>query len=247
MRLRTTAAVFAGALALVLPPAGPALADDDGGRGLGTLHYRFIDEAGGERRAQIRPADNDTCYLLTGTSSNEPAIDVVNNTRSRAFLYDDRGCSGRADRVLEPGERARNVEVVAAFFRPADGRGEGGDGHGDGGNGGGGDGGDGWGDGGNGGGGHGGDGWGGGGGDGGDGWAGGGGDGGDGWAGGGGDGRGEGGGRGDQGRGDQAGEGGGGTWDQGGESRRGDGAADPAAAAAERRQDLFTGIFRTIG
>ncbi|MEU9251099.1 hypothetical protein AB0D66_04530 [Streptomyces sp. NPDC048270] len=125
MRLRTTAAVFAGALALALPTAGPALADDEGGRGLGTLHYRFIEEDGGERRAQIRPADNDTCYLLTHTSSSEPAIDVVNQTRSRAHLYDNRGCSGRAERILEPGQRARNVEVIAVFFRPADGRGDG--------------------------------------------------------------------------------------------------------------------------
>ncbi|MER5870799.1 hypothetical protein [Streptomyces sp. NPDC002044] len=40
MRLRTTAVVFAGALALVLPPAGPASADD-GGRNLGVLDYRY--------------------------------------------------------------------------------------------------------------------------------------------------------------------------------------------------------------
>ncbi|MFD4246153.1 hypothetical protein ACFWP3_31850 [Streptomyces sp. NPDC058525] len=130
MSLRTTAAVFAGALAFALPTAGPALADDDGGRGLGTLHYRFIEENGGERRSQIRPADNDTCYLLTDTSSNAPAIDVVNRTRSRAYLYDNRGCAGRAERVLEPGQRARNVSVIAVYFKPVGGRGEGGGGGG---------------------------------------------------------------------------------------------------------------------
>ncbi|WCD88754.1 hypothetical protein KPP03845_105164 [Streptomyces xanthophaeus] len=131
MRLRTTAAaVFVGAAALVLPTAAPSLADGPGGRGLGTLHYRFVEDDGDERRAQIRPADNDTCYLLTHTSRREPAVEVINETRSQAVLFDNPGCSGRAERVLQPGQRARNLEVVAVFFKPADGNGRGDQGNG---------------------------------------------------------------------------------------------------------------------
>ena len=43
MSVRSTAAVFAGALALVLPAAGPSLAYDHDGRGLGELQYRLAD------------------------------------------------------------------------------------------------------------------------------------------------------------------------------------------------------------
>ncbi|WP_411101814.1 hypothetical protein [Streptomyces sp. cmx-4-9] len=122
MRLRTTAAVLVGAAALVLPTAAPSLADDHDGRGLGTLHYRFVEDDGDERRAQIRPAGLDTCYLLTHTSRHEPAVEVVNGTRAVAVLFGNTGCSGRPQRVLGPGERARNLEAVAVYFQPADGR-----------------------------------------------------------------------------------------------------------------------------
>ncbi|MFE7185016.1 hypothetical protein [Streptomyces erythrochromogenes] len=124
MRLGTTAAVFVGALALVLPTAGPSLADDQGGRALGTLQYRYLDDAGRERQGQIRPADDGTCYLLTGTSRNEPAVDVRNRTRSRALLFDNPGCSGRAVATLRPNGAVSDVEVVAAFFQPVDGAGQ---------------------------------------------------------------------------------------------------------------------------
>ncbi|MGW6616866.1 hypothetical protein ACWGA0_25880 [Streptomyces erythrochromogenes] len=124
MRLGTTAAVFVGALALVLPTAGPSLADDQGDRALGTLHYRYLDDAGRERQGQIRPADDGTCYLLTGTSRNEPAVDVRNRTRSRALLFDNPGCSGRAVATLRPNGSVSDVEVVAAFFKPVDGAGQ---------------------------------------------------------------------------------------------------------------------------
>ncbi|WP_405449721.1 hypothetical protein [Streptomyces erythrochromogenes] len=124
MRLGTTAAVFVGALALVLPTAGPSLADDQGDRPLGTLHYRYLDDAGRERQGQIRPADDGTCYLLTGTSRNEPAVDVRNRTRSRALLFDNPGCSGRAVATLRPNGAVSDVEVVAAFFKPVDGAGQ---------------------------------------------------------------------------------------------------------------------------
>lgn len=118
MRLRSTAAVFVGALALALPTAGPSAADDHGERALGTLHYQYLDAAGSERRGQIRPADNDTCYLLTRTSRDEPAIEVRNETESLAVLFDNRSCEGEAEKVLKPGEKAKQVEVVSVYFKP---------------------------------------------------------------------------------------------------------------------------------
>ncbi|MFF4390556.1 hypothetical protein ACFY0G_27800 [Streptomyces sp. NPDC001552] len=118
MRLRSTAAVFVGALALALPTAGPSVADDHGERALGTLHYQYLDAAGSERRGQIRPADNDTCYLLTRTSRDEPAIEVRNETESLAVLFDNRNCDGVAEKVLKPGEKAKRVEVVSVYFKP---------------------------------------------------------------------------------------------------------------------------------
>ncbi|MGW2037553.1 hypothetical protein [Streptomyces virginiae] len=124
MRLGTTAAVFAGALALALPTAGPAPADDHGDR-LGTLNYRYFDDAGRERQGRIRPADDGTCYLLTGTSRRDPAVEVTNRTRSRALLFDNPGCGGRAVATLRPNGSVSDVEVVAAFFEPADEAGQG--------------------------------------------------------------------------------------------------------------------------
>ncbi|MFC9813102.1 hypothetical protein ACFVJM_13655 [Streptomyces virginiae] len=134
MRLGTTAAVFVGALALALPTAGPAPADDHGDR-LGTLNYRYFDDAGRERQGRIRPADDGTCYLLTGTSRRDPAVEVTNRTRSRALLFDNPGCGGRAVATLRPNGSVSDVEVVAAFFEPADEAGQG-PGRGDWGNGG---------------------------------------------------------------------------------------------------------------
>ncbi|WP_326587928.1 hypothetical protein [Streptomyces sp. NBC_01294] len=129
MRLRTTAAVLAGALALVLPTAGPSLADT-GDRALGSLYYEYLDESGSERSGRIRPSDSDTCYLLTGTSRDEPAVEVRNATRSRALLFDNRSCTGAAEKVLKPGERADGLEVVSVRFNRTGG--DGGDGGNDG-------------------------------------------------------------------------------------------------------------------
>ncbi|MFJ7589932.1 hypothetical protein ACIQZO_21620 [Streptomyces sp. NPDC097617] len=118
MRLRSTAAVIVGALALALPTAGPSLADDHGERALGTLHYTYLDAGGAQRNGQIRPADNDTCYLLTRTSRDEPAIEVRNDTESLAVLFDNRSCEGEAEAVLKPGGKAKRVEVVSVYFKP---------------------------------------------------------------------------------------------------------------------------------
>ncbi|MEU7063180.1 hypothetical protein [Streptomyces sp. NPDC046161] len=126
MRARTTAAALLGALALVLPTAGATVAadhdDDDGRRPLGRLEYLVDDddEVGGDEHRQIRPADNDTCYRLTGTSWENPATTVRNETESLAVLFRDRECGERAERVLAPGERAHGVQVRSVLFKPVD-------------------------------------------------------------------------------------------------------------------------------
>ncbi|WP_404956329.1 hypothetical protein [Streptomyces sp. 147326] len=134
MRLRTTTAVLVGALALVLPTAGPSLADDHGDRALGTLNYRFVNDNDVEENGQIRPADNNTCYVLTRTSRDRPAVAVQNNTRSRAHLFDNRSCSGEEVATLRPDGQVNRVRVVSAYFTPVngadDGRGDN-DGRGD--------------------------------------------------------------------------------------------------------------------
>ncbi|MFB6805758.1 hypothetical protein [Streptomyces sp. NPDC056387] len=117
MRLRPTAAALLGALALVLPAAGTSFAGDDGNT-LGRLEY-IIDH---DERAQIHPADYDTCYELTYTSANRPATSVRNDTGARATLYPGRGCSGREERTLEPGDRVNDVSVRSAIFTPVRGR-----------------------------------------------------------------------------------------------------------------------------
>ncbi|MFD4133061.1 hypothetical protein [Streptomyces goshikiensis] len=125
MRVRTTAAALIGALAIVLPTAGPSLATDhDGrdGRTLGELQYRFVDENGYERQAQLHPADNDTCYRLTHTSESDPAYQVRNDTRSLAILFDNATCGGREVETLAPGQRSRgNLSVASVLFVPTEG------------------------------------------------------------------------------------------------------------------------------
>lgn len=121
MRLRTTAAALLASLALVLPTAGQSLANDhDGRESLGELRYRFTDSDGDTRRGRIEPADNDTCYQLTDTSRNHPAFEVQNDTESLAVLFEDRSCGGQAVETLYPGERARDLNVRSAFFKPSD-------------------------------------------------------------------------------------------------------------------------------
>ncbi|MGW5347833.1 hypothetical protein [Streptomyces sp. HUAS TT3] len=114
MRLRNAAVAFLGAFALAVPLAGTSLADDfDDRPNLGRLEY-IVD---GERR-QIRPADNDTCYELTGTSRRDPATAVRNNTKSRATLFTEDGCNGRSERELEPKDTVYDVRVRSVVFTP---------------------------------------------------------------------------------------------------------------------------------
>ncbi|MFF5444923.1 hypothetical protein [Streptomyces sp. NPDC012888] len=112
MRLRTTAAAFAGAFALVLPVSGQAFAD-----GGGTLNYTFLDD-GRERRAQLRPAAVGTCYLLNGTSPRRPAVEAFNKTDLAALLFDNDACAGDPVAVAEPRSGAEGFEAVAVRFEP---------------------------------------------------------------------------------------------------------------------------------
>ncbi|MFJ5805581.1 hypothetical protein [Streptomyces sp. NPDC093093] len=125
MRARTTAAAFLGALALVLPASGQAMADDDHDdrHTLGRLYYVVEDEDGDEYTRHISPADNDTCYELTGTSRHQPATEAYNRTESLAVLFEGRGCNGRAVRTLAPGDGAHDVEALSVYFRPTGGNG----------------------------------------------------------------------------------------------------------------------------
>ncbi|MET9697642.1 hypothetical protein ABZY31_12020 [Streptomyces sp. NPDC006529] len=119
MRLRiTAAAAFVGALALVLPAAGPSFANDDDGyhHSLGELRYR-IDGDGWE---EIHPPENDTCYRLTGTDWDQAATRVENDTRSLALLFEDRDCGGRAERSLDPGDTVNGVRVRSVLFKPSE-------------------------------------------------------------------------------------------------------------------------------
>ncbi|MCX5194286.1 hypothetical protein OOK31_10320 [Streptomyces sp. NBC_00249] len=121
MRPRTTAAALLASLALVLPTAGQSLAvgHDRDHDTLGELHYRFTDSDQNVRHGTIEPSDNDTCYQLTGTR-HHPAFAVENDTDSLALLFEGTNCGGQPEEILEPGDRARNLEVRSVFFKPSD-------------------------------------------------------------------------------------------------------------------------------
>ncbi|MEU8772985.1 hypothetical protein [Streptomyces sp. NPDC048606] len=122
MRMRTTAAALLASLALVLPTAGQSQAnanDRDYPDTLGELHYRYVDNGGDTRRRTIEPADNDTCYQLTGTRRN-PAYWAKNETDSLAFLYEGTSCGGNPEEILRPGEYARDLNVRSVQFQPTD-------------------------------------------------------------------------------------------------------------------------------
>ncbi|MFD8145471.1 hypothetical protein [Streptomyces sp. NPDC059708] len=117
MRLRSTAtAALLAATALVLPTAGPSLAN--GHDGLGEIHYRFTDDDGDVRHGTIEPADNDTCYRLTGTSRGRAAFAVQNDTESLVLVFRDNSCGGEAQEVLRPGERAHDLNARSVYLKP---------------------------------------------------------------------------------------------------------------------------------
>ncbi|MER6213151.1 hypothetical protein ABT213_03735 [Streptomyces sp. NPDC001674] len=123
MRLRSTAAAaLLASVALGLPAAGQALANDrdhDHG-GLGEIHYRFTDDDGDVRHGTIEPGDNDTCYRLTGTSRNRPAFAVQNDTDSLVLVFRDGSCGGEAQEVLRPGEHAHDLNARSVYLKPSD-------------------------------------------------------------------------------------------------------------------------------
>ncbi|MFF4368991.1 hypothetical protein [Streptomyces sp. NPDC001594] len=124
MRLRSTAtAALLAATALALPVSGQALAaaDPDHDHGtLGEIHYRFTDDDGDTRHGTIEPADDDTCYRLTGTSRNRAAFAVQNDTDSLVLVFRDNSCGGEAQEVLRPGERAHDLNARSVYLKPTD-------------------------------------------------------------------------------------------------------------------------------
>ncbi|MFE6842596.1 hypothetical protein [Streptomyces sp. NPDC057686] len=112
MRLRTTAAALAGALALVLPAGAQAFADD--GK---ALDYVYVDQTNTEKNAQLKDAGADTCLALPSASSN--VVEAVNRTDSEALLFEDADCGGEPVATLQPGDKAGDFHAAAVVFRQA--------------------------------------------------------------------------------------------------------------------------------
>ncbi|MFE2551891.1 hypothetical protein ACFXGI_25540 [Streptomyces sp. NPDC059355] len=110
MRLRTTAAALAGALALVLPAGAQAFADD--GK---VLDYVYVDQQNAEKNAQIKDAGADQCHALPSASSK--VLEVVNRTDSEALLFEDAECGGEPVATLQPGDKAGDFHAAAVVFR----------------------------------------------------------------------------------------------------------------------------------
>ncbi|KPI11893.1 hypothetical protein OV450_3037 [Actinobacteria bacterium OV450] len=112
MRLRTTAAALAGALALVLPAGAQAFADD--GK---VLDYVYVDQNKNEKNAQIKDDGADACHALPSAASN--VVEAVNRTDSEALLFEDAECGGEPVATLQPGEKAGDFQAAAVVFRQA--------------------------------------------------------------------------------------------------------------------------------
>ncbi|MFF4105479.1 hypothetical protein [Streptomyces sp. NPDC001903] len=110
MRLRTTAAALAGALALVLPAGAQAFADE--GK---TLDYVYVDQHDAEKNAQIKDAGADKCHALPSASSM--VVEAVNRTDSEVLLFEDADCAGEPVAVLQPGDKAGDFHAAAVVFR----------------------------------------------------------------------------------------------------------------------------------
>ncbi|MFE5539712.1 hypothetical protein [Streptomyces sp. NPDC056492] len=110
MRLRTTAAALAGALALVLPAGAQAFADE--GK---VLDYVYVDQQNAEKNAQIKEAGADQCHALPSASSK--VLEAVNRTDSEALLFEDADCAGEPVAVLQPGDKAGDFHAAAVVFR----------------------------------------------------------------------------------------------------------------------------------
>ncbi|MEV6581024.1 hypothetical protein AB0M92_22965 [Streptomyces sp. NPDC051582] len=110
MRLRTTAAALAGALALVLPAGAQAFADE--GK---VLDYVYVDQQNAEKNAQVKDVGGDQCHALPSASSK--VLEVVNRTDSQALLFEDAACAGEPVATLQPGDKAGDFHAAAVVFR----------------------------------------------------------------------------------------------------------------------------------
>ncbi|MFE2479857.1 hypothetical protein [Streptomyces sp. NPDC059389] len=115
MRLRTTAAALAGALALVLPAGAQAFADE--GK---ALDYVYVDQQNAEKNAQIKDVGADQCHALPSASSK--VLEVVNRTDSEALLFEDAECNGEPVATLQPGDKAGDFHAAAVVFRKVGGQ-----------------------------------------------------------------------------------------------------------------------------
>ncbi|MFE2879533.1 hypothetical protein ACFXG6_22650 [Streptomyces roseus] len=110
MRLRTTAAALAGALALVLPAGAQAFADE--GK---VLDYVYVDSQNAEKNAQVKDVGGDQCHALPSASSQ--VLEVVNRTDSTALMFEDAACEGEPVATLQPGDKAGDFHAAAVVFR----------------------------------------------------------------------------------------------------------------------------------
>ncbi|MEU3407961.1 hypothetical protein ABZ766_28995 [Streptomyces sp. NPDC006670] len=111
MRLRTTAAALAGALALVLPAGAQAFADD--GK---ALNYVYVDQSNAEKSAQVKDTGADKCHALPSAASD--VVEAVNDSDAVALLFDNDMCEGEPHIVLQPREKAGEFKAAAVAFEP---------------------------------------------------------------------------------------------------------------------------------
>lgn len=112
MRLRTTAVALAGALALVLPTAATALADD------GDVFSYSFQQDGESKTGQVSDLAEDKCHALSVTDGSA-LEEVVNETDKVALLFDNKNCEGEPVAAAGPGEKAGDLEAVAVAFEAA--------------------------------------------------------------------------------------------------------------------------------
>ncbi|MEU3914631.1 MULTISPECIES: hypothetical protein [unclassified Streptomyces] len=112
MRLRTTAAALAGALALVLPAGAQAFADD--GK---ALNYVYVDQSHAEKNAQLKDTGADKCHALPSAASD--VVEAVNETDSVALIFAEEECGGEPVATLQPGEKAGDFHAASVVFQQA--------------------------------------------------------------------------------------------------------------------------------
>ncbi|WP_079426004.1 MULTISPECIES: hypothetical protein [Streptomyces] len=112
MRLRTTAAALAGALALVLPAGAQAFADD--GK---ALNYVYVDQSHTEQNGQVKDMGSDKCHALPSAASE--VVEAVNESDSVALVFEEPDCGGAPVATLQPGEKAGDFHAASVVFQQA--------------------------------------------------------------------------------------------------------------------------------